>query len=55
MDMINKAFLELLLEGDAVGRGFAYPIPTYNITKDFSWDSENAKLLFEITSAYGTP
>lgn len=55
MDMINKAFLELLLEGDAVGRGFAYPIPTYNITKDFKWDSENAKLLFEITSAYGTP
>ncbi len=55
MDMINKAFLELLLEGDAVGRGFAYPIPTYNITKDFLWDSENAKLLFEITSAYGTP
>lgn len=55
MDMINKAFLELLLEGDAVGRGFAYPIPTYNITKDFNWDSENAKLLFEITSAYGTP
>jgi len=55
MDMINKAFLELLLEGDAVGRGFAYPIPTYNITKDFSWDSENAKLLFEITSSYGTP
>lgn len=55
MDMINKAFLELLLEGDAVGRGFAYPIPTYNITKDFSWNSENAKLLFEITSAYGTP
>ncbi|WP_222703880.1 ribonucleoside triphosphate reductase [Treponema pectinovorum] len=55
MDMINKAFLELLLEGDAVGRGFAYPIPTYNITKDFNWDSENAKLLFEITSAYGIP
>ncbi len=55
MDMINRAFLELLLEGDAVGRGFAYPIPTYNITKDFSWDSDNAKLLFEITSAYGTP
>lgn len=55
MDMINKAFLELLLEGDAVGRGFAYPIPTYNITKDFKWDSPNTKLLFEITSAYGTP
>lgn len=55
MDMINKAFLELMLEGDADGRGFAYPIPTYNITKDFSWDSENAKLLFEMTAAYGTP
>ena len=55
MDMINKAFLELMLEGDANGRGFAYPIPTYNITKDFSWDSENAKLLFEMTAAYGTP
>lgn len=55
MDMINKAFIELMLEGDADGRGFAYPIPTYNITKNFNWDSENAKLLFEMTSAYGTP
>ncbi len=55
MDMINKAFIELMLEGDAEGRGFGYPIPTYNITKDFNWDSENAKLLFEMTSAYGTP
>ncbi len=55
MDMINKAFIELMLEGDAEGRGFAYPIPTYNITKNFNWDSENAKLLFEMTSAYGTP
>jgi len=55
MDMINKAFIELMLEGDAEGRGFAYPIPTYNITKNFDWDSENSKLLFEMTSAYGTP
>ena len=55
MDMINKAFLELMLEGDANGRGFAYPIPTYNITQEFNWDSENAKLLFEITGTYGTP
>ena len=55
MDMINKAFIELMLEGDAEGRGFGYPIPTYNITKDFNWDSDNAKLLFEMTSAYGTP
>jgi ribonucleoside-triphosphate reductase len=55
MDMINKAFLELMLEGDATGRGFQYPIPTYNITKDFDWESENAKLLFEITAKFGTP
>lgn len=55
MDMINKAFLEIMLEGDANGRGFQYPIPTYNITKEFNWDSENAKLLFEITAKYGTP
>ncbi len=55
MDMINKAFIELMIEGDAAGRGFAYPIPTYNITKDFDWGSENAKLLFEMTSQYGTP
>lgn len=55
MDMINKAFIELMIEGDAAGRGFAYPIPTYNITKDFAWDSENAKLLFEMTAQYGTP
>ncbi len=55
MNMINKAFIELMLEGDAEGRGFAYPIPTYNITKNFDWDSENSKLLFEMTSAYGTP
>lgn len=55
MDMINKAFLDVFLEGDADGRGFSYPIPTYNITEDFDWDSENAKLLFEMTGKYGTP
>lgn len=55
MNMINKAFLEIMLEGDANGRGFQYPIPTYNVTKDFDWESENAKLLFEITAKYGTP
>jgi ribonucleoside-triphosphate reductase len=55
IDMINIAFLEILDEGDANGRGFQYPIPTYNITKDFNWENENAKLLFEITSKYGTP
>lgn len=55
MDIINKAFLEILMEGDANGRGFSYPIPTYNITKDFNWDNENAELLFKITGKYGTP
>ena len=55
MDMINKAFIEIMIEGDANGRGFGYPIPTYNVTKDFDWDSENAKLLFEMTAKYGTP
>ena len=55
MDLINKIFIELMLEGDANGRGFAYPIPTYNITRDFVWDSPNAQLLFEMTSKYGTP
>lgn len=55
MDLINKLFIEIMLEGDADGRGFAYPIPTYNITKDFDWTSENARLLFEMTSLYGTP
>lgn len=55
MELVNKAFLELTLEGDANGRGFAYPIPTYNITKDFDWEADNAKLLFEITAKYGTP
>ena len=55
MDLINKVFIELMIEGDADGRGFAYPIPTYNITKDFDSDSENAKLLFTMTAQYGTP
>lgn len=55
MDMINKAFLEVMVEGDANGRIFTFPIPTYNLTKDFNWDSENAKLLFEVTAKYGTP
>jgi ribonucleoside-triphosphate reductase len=55
MDMINRAFLEVLLAGDSEDRGFAYPIPTYNITKNFNWDSENAELLFKMTGKYGTP
>ncbi|MBD3390930.1 MAG: ribonucleoside triphosphate reductase [Chitinivibrionales bacterium] len=55
MDMINKAFLEIIMGGDADGRGFAYPIPTYNLTDKFNWDSENAQLLFKITGKYGTP
>ncbi|MDD5455426.1 MAG: ribonucleoside triphosphate reductase [Candidatus Margulisbacteria bacterium] len=55
MDIINKAFIEIMMEGDANGRGFPYPIPTYNITRDFDWDSPNAKLLFEMTAKYGTP
>jgi len=55
MDMVNKALLEVLLAGDSEGRGFSYPIPTYNITKDFNWDSENAQLLFKMTGKYGTP
>ncbi len=56
MDMVNKAFLEIMIEGDANGRGFQYPIPTYSITRDFDWsETENNKLLFEMTSKYGTP
>ena len=55
MDMINRAFLELMLAGDAEGRGFQYPIPTYNLTENFNWGSENAQLLFEMTAKYGTP
>ena len=56
MDMINKAFIETMIEGDANGRGFQYPIPTYSITKEFDWsDTENNRLLFEMTAKYGTP
>ena len=56
MDMINKAFIEVMIEGDANGRGFQYPIPTYSITNDFDWsDTENNRLLFEMTAKYGTP
>ena len=55
MDILNKVFIQLMIEGDAAGRGFAYPIPTYNITRDFDWSSENSKLLFEMTAQYGTP
>lgn len=56
MDMINKAFIEIMIEGDANGRGFQYPIPTYSITRDFDWsDTENNRLLFEMTAKYGTP
>ncbi len=55
MDMINKAFLEVVLKGDARGRVFTWPIPTYNITKDFEWDSEVSNLLFDISAKYGIP
>ena len=56
MDLVNKAFIEIMIEGDANGRGFQYPIPTYSITKDFDWsETENNRLLFEMTSKYGTP
>ena len=56
MDMVNKAFIEVMIEGDANGRGFQYPIPTYSITRDFDWsETENNKLLFEMASKYGTP
>lgn len=56
MDMINRAFIEVMIEGDADGRGFQYPIPTYSITKDFDWsETENNRLLFEMTAKYGTP
>ena len=56
MDLVNKAFIEIMIEGDANGRGFQYPIPTYSITSDFDWsDKENNRLLFEMTSKYGTP
>ena len=56
MDMVNKAFIQIMIEGDANGRGFQYPIPTYSITRDFDWsENENNKLLFEMTAKYGTP
>lgn len=56
MDLVNKAFIEIMIEGDSEGRGFQYPIPTYSITKDFDWsDTENNSLLFEMTAKYGTP
>ena len=56
MDMVNKAFIEIMIDGGAQGRGFQYPIPTYSITKDFDWsDNENNRLLFEMTAKYGTP
>ena len=56
MDLVNRAFIEVMIEGDAQGRGFQYPIPTYSITKDFDWsETENNKLLFEMTAKYGTP
>ena len=56
MDMVNKAFIDVMIEGDANGRGFQYPIPTYSITRDFDWsETENNKLLFEMTAKYGTP
>jgi len=56
MDVVNKAFIEIMIEGDANGRGFQYPIPTYSITRDFDWsDTENNRLLFEMTAKYGTP
>lgn len=56
IDMVNRAFIEVMIEGDSAGRGFQYPIPTYSITKDFDWsESENNKLLFTMTAKYGTP
>lgn len=56
MDLVNRAFIEIMIEGDAEGRGFQYPIPTYSITRDFDWsDKENNRLLFEMTAKYGTP
>lgn len=55
MDIVNRAFIEVMMEGDADGRGFPYPIPTYNITREFDWESPNVDLLFEMTAKYGTP
>lgn len=53
--MINRAYIEVMLEGDAKGRVFTFPIPTYNMTPDFDWDSPNARLLFSMTARYGLP
>ncbi len=55
MDLINRAFLEVMSQGDRDGRIFTFPIPTYNVTKDFNWTSDNARLLFEVTGKYGLP
>jgi ribonucleoside-triphosphate reductase len=55
MDMLNRAYMEVMTEGDASGRVFTFPIPTYNITRDFPWESENADLLFAMTAKYGLP
>jgi ribonucleoside-triphosphate reductase len=55
MDRLNSIYIDVLLEGDANGRGFQYPIPTYNITKDFNWDHQNCEKLFEMAAKYGTP
>ena len=55
MNLINRVFIDLMIEGDAAGRGFQYPIPTYNVTRDFDWESTNAQKLFEMTARYGTP
>ena len=55
MDMLNRAYIKVMTEGEAKGRVFTFPIPTYNITKDFPWESENAKYLFEMTAKYGLP
>ena len=55
MDRLNSIYIDVLLEGDANGRGFQYPIPTYNITKEFNWEHPNCKKLFEMASKYGTP
>jgi anaerobic ribonucleoside-triphosphate reductase len=54
-DMVNRAFLEVMREGDARGRIFSFPIPTYNVTRDFDWESDNARILFEMTARYGAP
>ena len=55
LDMFNKAFLEVMLAGDAKGRVFTFPIPTYNMTKDFNWDNPNLELLWKMTAKYGIP